>query len=89
MKSNSVCGINFATNSYSLFKNNSVSDKIRLPGSDGTDFSIPGSLGTANEIIYFDLWGTAYITKTLTSPRHTGNIGTLGISIIEDTGCIQ
>lgn len=89
MKSNKICGINFNTSTYSIFRNNSTKDRISLPSHDGTDFPISESLGTANEIIYFDLWGTPYKNKTLTKLRSTGSIGNLGITITEDTGYVQ
>jgi len=89
MESNEVCGISFTIDKYSIFRNNSVSDKITLPGNDGTDFSIPKSLGTAQETIYFDLWGTPYTTLSLTKPRRTGSIGSLDIYMTADTGYIK
>jgi prepilin-type N-terminal cleavage/methylation domain-containing protein len=89
MKSNNVCGILFNKNTYSIFKNNSTKERITLPGNDGTDFTIPQSLGIANETIYFDLWGTPYSNKLLTKIRPTGELGNLGIIITKDTGYIQ
>jgi len=89
MKSNTVCGIVFKQNTYSLFRNNSTLDRITLPGNDGTNFPIPAGLGTASETIYFDLWGTPYTNKALTIPRPTGPIGSLGIKMTIDTGHVQ
>ena len=89
MKSNTTCGIQFNGNSYSIFRNNSTSDKITLPGNDGKNFPISSKLGTASETIYFDLWGTPYTSIALTSQRHTGTIGNLGITLTKDTGQVQ
>jgi len=89
MKSNRVCGIGFNSNTYFIFRNNSISDKISLPGNDGIDFPIPSSLGTASETIYFDLWGIPYTSNALTTPRPTGAIGSLGIIMTIDTGFLQ
>jgi type II secretory pathway pseudopilin PulG len=92
MKSNTVCGIDFNTNTYSLFRNNSTADKITLPGNDGTDFPISSSLGTASETIYFDLWGSPHTTSVLMTTatmRPTGSIGSLGITMTIDTGHVQ
>ena len=89
MKSNRVCGIGFNSNTYFIFRNNNITDKITLPGNDGVNFPIPASLGTASETIYFDLWGIPYTSSALTTPRPTGTIGSLGISMIIDTGFLQ
>ena len=89
MKSNAVCGIDFNSNTYSIFRNNSIADKINLPGNDGVDFPIPSGLGTASETIYFDLWGIPYTSSALTTPRPTGLIGSLGIIMTIDTGFLQ
>jgi prepilin-type N-terminal cleavage/methylation domain-containing protein len=88
MKSNTVCGINFNASTYSIFRNGSTADKITLPNQTGTDLSIPAGLGTTTEIIYFDLWGIPYTDLTLTSPRTTGAIGSLGITLTADTGYV-
>ena len=89
MKSNTVCGIQFNGTDYSIFRNNSILDKITLPGRGGTEYPIPPGLGTANETIYFDLWGSPYTTGALVTPRPTGLIGTLGITMTIDTGYVQ
>lgn len=89
MKSNTVCGMIFNGSTYSIFRNGSTADKISLPGTDGTDFSIPTGLGTCNETIYFDLWGTPYSDAGLTSQRSSGGLGSLGITMTADTGYIN
>jgi prepilin-type N-terminal cleavage/methylation domain-containing protein len=88
MKSNTVCGINFNGSTYSIFRNGSTSDKITLPNNTGTDFPIAAGLGTTTEIIYFNLWGAPYTDITVTSPRTTGAIGSLGIILTTDTGYV-
>ncbi len=89
MKSNTVCGIVFNQTTYSLFRNGSTLDRITLPGNETTSFAIPGGLGTANETIYFDLWGAPHTVLAVSSPRPTGAIGTLGLTMIIDTGHVQ
>ena len=89
MTSDTICGIQFSANTYVIFKNGSTSDRISLPGNDGTSFSIPAGLGTASETICFDLWGIPHTSLALTSPRSTGAVGTLGITILADTGFVQ
>ena len=88
MKSNTICGINFNTSTYSIFRNGSTADTISLPNHTGTSFPILAGLGTAMEIIYFDLWGIPYTDLALTMPRTTGPIGNLGITLTADTGCV-
>ena len=89
MKSNTACGVQFAGSSYSVFRNNSTTDKIILPNKENTDLSISADLGSANETIYFDLWGIPYSDAVFTTPRPSGLIGSLGITITADTGHVQ
>ncbi len=89
MKSNTVCGIQFSGSTYSIFRNNSTADKVTLPNYNTTDFQIPSSLGSITETIYFDLWGTPYTNLALITPRPTGAIGSLGITMSTDTGYLQ
>ena len=89
MKSNTICGIQFAGSSYSIFRNSSTADKITLPNKNSTDLAIPSVLGATSETIYFDLWGVPYSDAALTTPRLTGIIGSMGITITMDTGYVQ
>ncbi len=89
MKSNTVCGIQFSGTGYSIFRNASTADKVTLPNHNSADFAIPSALGTATETIYFDLWGVPYSDLAFTTPRPTGTIGSLGISMTIDTGYVQ
>lgn len=89
MKSNTACGVQFAGSSYSVFRNNSTADKITLPNKQNTDISIFSDLGSANETIYFDLWGIPYSDVVLTTLRPSGLIGSLGITMTADTGYVQ
>ena len=89
MKSNRVCGVQFNGSTYSIFRNGSTTDKITLVNTEGVNLSIPPSLGSTTEIIYFDLWGAPYSDGALTQPRLTGAIGNLGISMSMDTGYMQ
>lgn len=89
MTSNSVCGIQFKGSVYSLFRNGSTADMITLPNHTGTDFSIPTALGSTTETLYFDLWGSPYTDVGLTTSRATGSVGSLGITLITDTGYVQ
>jgi prepilin-type N-terminal cleavage/methylation domain-containing protein len=89
MKSNTACGVQFAGSSYAVFRNNSTADKIILPNKENTDLSISADLGSANETIYFDLWGIPYSDAVLATPRPSGLIGSLGITITADTGSVQ
>lgn len=89
MKSNTVCGIQFNGSAYWLFRNGSLSDKIILPNNNDTDLSIPSALGSTSESIYFDLWGSPYSDAALTTPRPTGSIGSLGITMSMDTGYVE
>jgi prepilin-type N-terminal cleavage/methylation domain-containing protein len=89
MTSNTVCGIQFKGSVYSLFRNGSLADMITLPNHTGTDFPIPEALGTTTGVLYFDLWGIPYSFAGLTTPRSTGLIGSLGITISTDTGYVK
>lgn len=89
MKSNTICGVQFNGSSYAVFKNGSTSDKITLPNKDAADITIASSLGTANETICFDLWGTPYSDIGLTAARPSGPVGSLGFTMITDTGYVQ
>jgi len=89
MKSNTICGIQFAGSVYWIFRNGSIADKITLPNSNNPDFPIPSVLGTTTEIIYFDLWGVPYSDAALTTLRPSGAIGGLGITMSMDTGYVQ
>ena len=88
MKSDTGCGVRFDTSQYWIFRNNSPGDQVVFPGGDSL-FSIPSDLGTANEIIYFDSWGSPHTASTLDSVRATGAIGSLGLTLITDTGFVN
>lgn len=88
MKSNTICGIDFKGSTYSIFRNGSITDTITLPNNTGKDFPIVKGLET-KETIYFDLWGTPHGDLGLKNPRLTGTIGSLGITLTEDTGYVQ
>ncbi len=89
MKSDNVCGVRFNGFEYWVFKNNSINDKVILANDTVAELPISSKLGTASETIYFDLWGTPYSDSSLSAPRATSVIGSLGISIITDTGFVQ
>lgn len=89
MKSNKVCGIDFNGSTYSIFRNGSTLDTIVLPNNGTTVYPIESTIGTATETIYFDSWGTPYSNITLTAPRSTGAVGSLGITMSIDTGYVQ
>lgn len=89
MKSNTVCGIEFRGNVYSIFINGSVSDRITLPASGSDEFSIPSALAGASETIYFDLWGIPHTDPGAANQRPTGQIGSLGITMYGYTGYVK
>lgn len=88
MKSGRGCGIRFNRDEYWVFRNNSPGDPVIFPGGDQI-FSISRDLGRAREIIYFDTWGSPHTAAGLNAPRATGPIGSLGLTMITDTGFIQ
>lgn len=88
MKSDTGCGIRFNTDQYWVFKNNSSGDQVTFPGGDAL-FAIHPDLGTANEVIYFDSWGSPHTSSSLAAARPTGIIGSLGLTLNEDTGFVQ
>ena len=89
MTSNTVCGVQFSGAVYSIFKNGSLAEKIKLPNSPSSDFSIPAGMSGTNETIYFDFWGTPYSDLALTAQRPTGLIGNLGITMQTYTGYVK
>lgn len=89
MKSNTVCGVAFDGSAYWLFQDGDISDKISFPQNDGEDIAIDSALGTVTETIYFDLWGRPYSDASLTTPRSTGAIGGVGLTMYADTGYVQ
>lgn len=88
MKSDTGCGVRFNTSQYWVFRNNSPADQVVFPGGDVL-FTIPSDLGRANEIIYFDSWGSPHTAATLTASRATGAVGSLGLTMVTDTGFVQ
>jgi prepilin-type N-terminal cleavage/methylation domain-containing protein len=95
MNSNMAWGIYFNNNSYWLYKNGNIADKVALPGEDSNDIILPSGISFGTFIVSFDIWGkphtdaqalTAQVgTRTITVSDGTQNVS---INITQNTGYI-
>jgi len=88
MSSNVIWGIRFFKNTYWMFNNGSIANKVFLPGEDSDTLNLPTGNSTI-EIVAFDSWGKPYNDAAGSSAHPGGQIGTLSITVTKNTGFIE
>jgi prepilin-type N-terminal cleavage/methylation domain-containing protein len=97
MNSSRVWGINYSgTSNYSMFRNGSVTDVVRLPNQNADNVTLPDGMTITTGIVSFNAWGQPYTdaagtaaqtaTRTITLTNKSGDARS--ISITKNTGFI-
>lgn len=88
MSSNVIWGIRFNGNTYWMFNNGSINNKVFLPGEGSDTLNLPPGK-TATETVAFDSWGKPYNNDSGNSDHLGGPVGNLAIVITKNTGFIE
>lgn len=88
MSSNVIWGIRFNGNTYWMFNNGSINNKVFLPGEGSDTLNLPSGK-TATGIVAFDSWGKPYNDAGGSSTHPGGQVGNLAIVITKNTGFIE
>ena len=94
MNSDQSWGIQCDGNTYFMFRNGDVADKIRFVGEDQITVDIPSQVSVSSFTISFDDWGAPYDgidpqAGTLINSTYTVLVGDTALTILPETGFIQ